>query len=149
MACDGSWCGAAMKRIDRLSRLGLFLLAGAVWSAALPDAASGQDCVPPQQTAKGHLELRHGELRLSHELDTAGIRNIVNQAQGYVAGSWHVPLGLTFAEIDTRFETSFRYRKAQPYGYCVALSEAKVSIGSISPKRLTAQSGAAAGSVNR
>ena len=118
-----------MKRTDRSSRLGLFLVTSAAWTLALSGAASGQTCTPPEDAATGRLELRHGEVRLIHQQETDGIRDIVNASQGYVAGPWHVPLGLTVAEFDTRFETRFRYRKAQSHGYCVALSEAKVSIG--------------------
>ena len=116
-------------RPDRLRFSTLRPLAAALCMAALPGAALGQDCSPPKQPAKAHLELRHGNLQLLHDLDTAGIRGIVNGVQGYVAGPWHLPIGLTLAEFDTRFETSFYFREAQPFGYCVALAEAKVSLG--------------------
>ena len=116
-------------RPDRLRFSTLRPLAAVLWLVALPGAAMGQDCSPPKQPAKAHLELRHGNLQLLHDLDTAGIRGIVNGVQGYVAGPWHLPIGLTLAEFDTRFETSFYFREAQPFGYCVALAEAKVSLG--------------------
>ncbi len=116
-------------RSDRLCRWMFRPLLAALFLAVLPGAALGQDCTPPKQAAKASLELRHGDLQYVHGLDTAGIRGIVNEVQGYVAGPWHLPIGLTLAEFDTRFETKFYFREAQPFGYCVALAEAKVSLG--------------------
>lgn len=116
-------------RPDRFWRSTFGPLLAALVVAVLPGAALGQDCTPPNKAAKASLELRLGDLQLVHGHDTAGIRGIVNEVQGYVAGPWHLPIGLTVAGFDTRFETTFSYREAQPFGYCVALAEAKVSLG--------------------
>ena len=101
----------------------------ATWAAAAPVAASASACPSPKKAAKASLELRAGEVGYVHDLDTAGIREVVNDLQGYVAGPWHLPLGLTVADFTLRYETSFYYRKAQGGGHCVALAEARVSVG--------------------
>lgn len=98
-------------------------------TAVVPHAASASVCAPPKKAAKASLELLPGDLRYVHELDTEGIRGVVNGLRGYVAGPWHVPLGLTVAEPGLRYETRFYYWKAQSGGHCVALAEAKFSVG--------------------
>jgi len=99
------------------------------WTLTHAGSASGSTCAPPKEAARASLELRLGELHHLHDRDTAGIREIVNGIRGYVAGSWHLPIGLTVAELSTHYDTKFYYREAEPFGHCVALAEAKVSVG--------------------
>ncbi len=98
-------------------------------TAVISHAAAAAVCATPKEAARASLELLPGDLSYRHDLDTAGIRDVVNGLRGYVAGPWHVPLGLTVAEPGLRYETSFYYWKAQSGGHCVALAEAKFSVG--------------------
>ncbi len=116
-------------KIDHVCRL-IVVLVVTVFSTALHSgAALGAACSPPKVAAKASLELRQGDLQYVRDLDTAGIRKIVNGLQGYVAGPWHLPIGLTVADLGTSYDTKFYYRKAQSGGHCVALAEAKFSVG--------------------
>ncbi len=83
----------------------------------------------PNSAAKASLQLRPGDPQYVHDLDTAGLRKSVSDLQGYVAGPWHLPIGLTVAELGMRYDTKFFYREAQMVGHCVALAEAKVTVG--------------------
>lgn len=100
-----------------------------IWTATLSGAALAFLCSPPKSAAKVSLELELGEPQYIYDLDTAGIRDVVSDIRGYVAGPWHLPLGLTVARLGMDFETRFFIRKAQGAGYCVALAEAKVTAG--------------------
>ncbi len=116
-------------KIDHVCRLTVVLVVTVCWTVMHSGAALGSVCSPPKAAAKASLELRQGDLQYVHDLDTAGIRKIVSDRQGYVAGPWHLPIGLTVAEFGMRYDTKFYYRKAQMIGHCVALSEAKVTVG--------------------
>lgn len=98
-------------------------------TAAHSGAGEATQCAAPNTLARASLDLRLGELRYVHDYDTPGMRSIVNQLQGYVAGPWHLPLGLTVANLAMRFETKFYYREAQTVGHCAALAEAKIIVG--------------------
>ena len=100
-----------------------------ILTAVMSHAASASVCQPPKEAAKASLELLPGDLLYRHDLDTEGIRGVVNGLRGYVAGPWHVPLGLTVAEPGLRYQTRYYYWKAQSGGHCVALAEAKFSVG--------------------
>ncbi len=99
------------------------------WTLALSEPALAFPCAPPSSAAKVSLLLEPGQPRYVYDLDTGGIRNVVSDVQGYVAGPWHLPLGLTMAGLGVAFETRFFVRKVQGGGYCVALAEARVSVG--------------------
>jgi hypothetical protein len=116
-------------KIDHVCRLTVVLVVAVLWTVMHSGAALGAVCSPPKAAAKASLELRQGDLQYVHDLDTAGIRKIVNGLQGYVAGPWHLPIGLTVADLGTSYDTKFYYRKAQSGGHCVALAEAKFSVG--------------------
>jgi hypothetical protein len=118
-----------VRYIGRSVRFGVLLVVTMCLTAVVPHAASASVCAPPKKAAKASLELLPGDLRCRHDLDTEGIRNVVNGLRGYVAGPWHVPLGLTVAEPGLRYQTRFYYWKAQSGGHCVALVEAKFSVG--------------------
>ncbi len=98
-------------------------------TVTLSGTALAFPCSPPKSAAKASLELQLGDPNYIYDLDTAGIRKVVNDIQGYVAGPWHLPLGLTVAGLGMGFETQFFVRKSQEAGYCVALAEAKVTVG--------------------
>lgn len=98
-------------------------------TAALSGTAGAAQCDAPKTPARASLDLRLGEVHLLHDRDTAGIRTVVNELRGYVAGPWHLPLGLTVADLAMRFETQFYYGEAQTVGHCAALAEAKVIVG--------------------
>ncbi len=108
---------------------GYMILFGLTLLLPLSGTALGSVCSPPKSAARASLELRPGDLQNVHDLDTAGIRKIVSDLQGYVAGPWHLPIGLTVTELGMRYDTKFFYRKAQMVGHCVALAEAKVTVG--------------------
>ncbi len=108
---------------------GYMLLFGLTLLLPLSGTALGSVCSPPNSAAKASLQLRQGDPQYVHDLDTAGIRKIVSDLQGDVAGPWHLPIGLTVAELGMRYETTLLYRKAQMVGHCVALAEAKVTVG--------------------
>ncbi len=117
-------------QFDRLRSLMIVVLAVAVfWTVTLPGPALAFPCSPPKSAAKVSLQLEPGQPRYVYDLDMAGIRKIVSDIRGYVAGPWHLPLGLTVAGLGLGFETEFFVRKAQGVGYCVALAEAKVTVG--------------------
>ena len=117
-------------QFDRLRSLMVVVLAAAVfWTVTRPGPALAFPCSPPKSAAKVSLRLEPGEPRYVYDLDTAGIRKVVGDIQGYVAGPWHLPLGLTVAGLGLGFATEFFVRKAQGVGYCVALAEAKVTVG--------------------
>ncbi len=73
------------------------------WTAALSEPALAFPCAPPKSTAKIGLLLEPGEPRYVYDLDTVGIRNVVSDSQGYVAGPWHLPLGLTMTGLGVGF----------------------------------------------
>lgn len=98
-------------------------------AATLSGTADAAQCAAPNTPARASLDLRLGEVHYVHDRDTPGVRSIVNQLQGYVAGPWHLPLGLTVADLAMRFETKFYYGEAQTVGHCAALVEAKVIVG--------------------
>ncbi len=98
-------------------------------TAAQSGAAGAVQCTVPSTPARASLDLRMGEVDYVHDHDTPGMRSIVNQHQGYVAGPWHLPLGLTVADLAMRFETQFYYSEAPTVGHCAALAEAKVVVG--------------------
>jgi len=98
-------------------------------TAALSGAAGAAQCAAPSTPARASLDLRLGEVHYVHDRDTPGMRSIVSQLQGYVAGPWHLPLGLTVADLAMRFETRFYYSEAPTVGHCAALAEAKVIVG--------------------
>ncbi len=104
------------------------------WTVALSGAALAFPCSPPKSAAKVSLLLEPGEPRYVYDFDTAGIRNVISEIQGYVAGPWHLPLGLTVAGLGLGFETRFFVHKKQGGGYCVALAEAKVTVGYRDPR---------------
>jgi hypothetical protein len=103
-----------VRYIGRSFRFSALLIVTVCLTAVVPHAASASVCAPPKEAAKASLELLPGDLRYVHELDTEGIRGVVNGLRGYVAGPWHVPLGLTVAEPGLRYETRFYY----PEGSC-------------------------------
>jgi hypothetical protein len=116
----------------KLSRVRRWILGcgAAVFStAALSGAGEAAQCAAPNTPARASLDLRLGEVHFVHDRDTPGMRSIVNQLQGYVAGPWHLPLGLTVADLAMRFETKFYYDEAQTVGHCAALAEARVIVG--------------------
>ena len=114
---------------DRVPRLIVVIAVTVFWTLALSGAASAFPCSPPNSAAETSLHLELGEPQYVHDLDTAGIREIVGDLRGYVAGPWHLPLGLTVAGLGMGFETEFFVRKSQAAGYCVALAKAKVTVG--------------------
>lgn len=99
------------------------------WTVALSEAASAFPCSPPKSAAKISLRLERGQPQYIYDFDMAGIRKVISDTQGYVAGPWHLPLGLTLAGLGVGFETRFSVYKTQRGGYCVALVEAKVTVG--------------------
>ncbi len=114
---------------DRVPRLIVVIAVTVFWTLALSGNAAAFPCSPPKSAAKTSLHLEHGEPQYVYGLDTAGIREIVGDLRGYVAGPWHLPLGLTVTELGMGFETEFYVRKSQAAGYCVALALAKVTVG--------------------
>ena len=118
-----------VNEIDRAPRLMMALAVAVFWTVGQSGTASASPCSPPKSAAKTSLHLELGEPQYVYDLDTAGIREIVSDRQGYVAGPWHLPLGLTVAELGMGFETGFFVRNIQGAGYCVALAEAKVTVG--------------------
>ena len=121
----------SLRVVDVVRSCGLVaIFVGALLGAVASSGPAGAAvCSPPKTPAKASLELRSGELRYDYDLNTAEIREVVNGLQGYVAGPWHLPIGLTVAELSVRYETGFYYWKAQSVGHCVALAETAVSIG--------------------
>jgi len=120
---------SGVAQIDHVCRLIVVLVVTVFWTVMPSGTALGAVCSPPKAAAKASLELRQGDLDYVRDLDTAGIRKVVNGLQGYVAGPWHLPIGLTVAELGTQYDTKFYYREAQSGGHCVALAEAKFSVG--------------------
>ena len=114
---------------DRVPRLIVVFVVTVFWTLTLAGTASAFPCSPPKSAAETSLHLELGEPQYVYGLDTAGIREIVGDLRGYVAGPWHLPLGLTVTELGMGFETEFYVRKTQGGGYCVALAEAKVTVG--------------------
>ncbi len=114
---------------DRVPRLIVVIAVTVFWMLTLSGTASAFPCSPPKSAAETSLHLELGEPQYVYDLDTAGIREVVSDIQGYVAGPWHLPLGLTVAGLGMGFETEFFVRKSQGAGYCVALAEAKVTVG--------------------
>ena len=100
-----------------------------IWTVTLSGTAVAAPCSPPRSAAKLTLQLQLGSPQYVYGLDTAGIREVISENQGYVAGPWHLPLGLTTAELGMGYETKFYIRKSQSPGYCVALAEANVTVG--------------------
>ena len=99
------------------------------WTVTLSGTALASPCSPPKSAAKVSLRLELGQPQYLYDFGTAGIRKVVSDNQGYVAGPWHLPLGLTMAGLGMGFETRFFVHKTQGGGYCVALAEAKVTVG--------------------
>lgn len=114
-----------VSKIDR----GLIVVLAATVSWTVSGTALASPCSPPKSAATASLQLQFGEPQYVYDLDTAGIRKVVSDRQGYVAGSWHIPLGLTVVDLGMVFETEFFVRKTQGAGYCVALADAKVTVG--------------------
>ncbi len=118
-----------VKKIDRGHRLIVVFAATVFWTVTLSGTVWASPCSPSKSAAKVNLQLDLGDPQYVYDLDTEGIREVVSDIQGYVAGPWHLPLGLTVHELGMRFETKFFIRMARTPGYCVALAEAKVTVG--------------------
>lgn len=122
-------CGPASIQMDRVRSAIIVFAVMVFWTVTLSGAALAFPCSPPKSAAKVSLHLEPGQPQYVYDLDTAGIRNVVSDIRGYVAGPWHLPLGLTMTELGVRFETRFFVHKPQGGGYCVALAEAEVTVG--------------------
>jgi hypothetical protein len=120
--------------IDRVHRLTVAFAVAVFWTAGLSGAASAFPCAPPKSAAKTSLQLQLGEPQYVYDLDTAGMRDIVSDRQGFVAGPWHLPLGLTVGDLGMGFETELLVRKPQgadtPRG---PHSDANASAGTAKP----------------
>ena len=123
---DGS---SMVNKIDRVHRLIIVFAVTVFWTVTLSAIAWAIPCSPPKSAAKASLQLDLGDPQYVYDLDTEGIRKVISDIQGYVAGPWHLPLGLAVAELGTRFEIKLFIRKSRTPGYCVALAEAKVTVG--------------------
>ncbi|MEM7226523.1 MAG: hypothetical protein AAF495_26365 [Pseudomonadota bacterium] len=117
-----------MIRIDRTRIFLLIILTsvGLTWLSAPAEAAK---CSAPSTKPKIHLRMKYAEPTYVQDRNTAGMRNVINDIQGYTSGPWHLPLGLTIANFGTSYQTQMTYRKAKGGGYCVALSEATITVG--------------------
>ena len=104
----------------------LLVLAEMVLAAA---PALANSCGPPPEKPSYELELQPGEPDYDHSHNARGIKAIVDKRQGYVAGNGHLHLGLSLAELFLSYETELFFWEPQGVGYCVALKQAKVTVG--------------------
>ena len=117
-----------MIRIDRHAKFLVISLATALFLGQAAPAEAAR-CSSPSAKAKIKLHMKYADPTYVQDRNTAGMRNIINDIQGYTSGPWHLPLGLTVAQLGTSYETQMTYRKAQGGGYCVSLTEATVTVG--------------------
>lgn len=113
-----------MIRSDRLTWLVCVLLL-----VALAAPAQAARCSAPKEKAKVQLRMLYAEPGFVQDRNAAGMRNIINDIQGYTSGPWHLPLGLTIADFNMTYQTQMNFRRAKGGGYCVSLSAARITIG--------------------